>query len=207
MRSFSIIAGVLLALSLPGCAGGDNLLTEPTTQTTGAETHGTQPAGTSHSTDSPLAFHFKSGDLPLGDFNYEDIKDNLFNPCEEISAEEFAAIGFTTDGRNRRDAVSGINACHLQRSLSSPVSYSVTAGPANLRSVTDQGGLIRSDASVKVPGVYTYRALDPGNPACFASVDTVRGQLGIVVGSLDDDGFFDARCAEAVSILEDLFNS
>ena len=41
------------------------------------------------------AFHFASGTLELGDFDPATLGDDLFDPCTEISAEEYAAAGMT----------------------------------------------------------------------------------------------------------------
>ena len=41
------------------------------------------------------AFHFVSGTLELGEFDPATLGDDLFDPCTEISAEEYAVAGMT----------------------------------------------------------------------------------------------------------------
>ncbi|WP_218141571.1 DUF3558 domain-containing protein [Corynebacterium cystitidis] len=44
------------------------------------------------------AFHFDSGTLQLGLFDPLEVYPDVFDPCQEITAEEFAESGYTTDG-------------------------------------------------------------------------------------------------------------
>ena len=106
------------------------------------------------------AFHFASGDLVLGDFDYEAIKDSMFDPCEEISEEEFAAAGIKTFGSQHwREA--GKVGC----GLAGPdfhKGYVIGTSPvtrAHLESTP--GAIISSSASDIVPGLLTYRGENP----------------------------------------------
>ncbi|MCQ4620422.1 DUF3558 family protein [Corynebacterium sp. CCUG 71335] len=200
-RGFSIVIGVMLALTLAGCglevqnlgipAQGDN------------QTEGGLPATGEPEVERP-AFHFRSGTLELGDFVYEDIKDNLFDPCQEISAEEFAKIGFKSTGQtqNLRD-VEGLS-CPMTSS-DSMNGYALGTIPVSLKELEASGVDSAVGVSDVVPGLFTYRGRERAGLSCVAAVDTERGQLGAIVGVGLEETDYDALCAKAVDIMESLY--
>ena len=172
----------------------------------------TDPTDSSESTstrqDAPPAFHFESGDVVLGDFVYEDVKGNIFNPCEEISAEEFAAIGFETEGRSKRSEIDDINSCFLgSRDDSSYLEYVILGGPANLMMSVEQGATVETGVSDLIPGVYTYGPIGLDSDICYAGVDTGRGQLAVAVGRAGVSGVYDHDdlCNHSIETLEALY--
>ena len=209
-RSFSFITGVMLVTTLTGCSlvsyetNNTAELAEPMATIEAADkAHESNDPNESIDSDAP-AFHFASGDLPLGDFDYEAIKDNLFDPCKEISAEEFAAVGFETM-EGKQHLRTGGGGCGL-------VGRDVTKGYGILTSSvtrdrleSEPGLVISSSASDVVPGLVTYRGQAPEGVACVAAVDTVRGQLTFIV----DGGFTSAGlselCESAVQIVEEFY--
>ena len=198
-RSFSIITGAVVVLALAGCSVPGEL----------ARSVGRGAAlSESVSTDStvevgPPAFHFESGTLELGDFNPDEIKDVLFNPCVEISAAEYAAIGFEVEGPTSR--LNGNKSCDLSRKGPRKPVFAISGGTASLEVVRRSPREFVVDVSDVVPGVYTYGADRRDTNTCFASVDTVRGQVGAMVSDWEEKIPFHTLCAEAVSVIEALY--
>lgn len=222
-RAFFAASGAVLVAVLAGCSSGGSLLVNPAPALNSAvaETHApanapqrdtTDPTDSSESSstrqDAPPAFHFESGDVVLGDFVYEDVKGNIFNPCEEISAEEFAAIGFETEGRSKRSEIKDINSCFLSaRDDSSYLQYVVLGGSANLMLAVEQGAVVETGVSDRIPGVYSYGPIGLDDDICYAAVDTVRGQLAVAVGRVGAVDVYehDDLCNRSIETLEALY--
>lgn len=222
-RAFLAASGVVLVAALAGCSSGGSLLTNPAPALNSAAADTQAPANapqsdTTDSTDSPEttstrqdeqpAFHFESGDVVLGDFVYEDVKGNIFNPCEEISAEEFARIGFQTEGENRRSETKDLNSCFLTLpGDKSGFNFAVMGASANLLMTVEQGGVVETGVSDLIQGVYTYGPIGLDDDICYAGVDTVRGQLVAVVGMGGVSGVHEHEklCKASVDILEALY--
>lgn len=209
-RSFSFITGVMLVTTLTGCSlvpyetNNTAELAEPMATIEAADkAHESNDPNESIDSDAP-AFHFASGDLPLGDFDYEAIKDNLFDPCKEISAEEFAAVGFSTVG-SQSLSDGGKVGCGL---VGGDVhkGYAVGSTPVTRDQLErDEGAIISRSASGIVPGLLTYQGVGATGFSCVAAVDTVRGQFSVAVNQDFEPRSFDALCESAVQIMEDLY--
>lgn len=207
-RGFSYITGVMLTAALTGCTPFQD------TGETTAEPHGTietaTPAEASEShtasqTGAP-AFHFASGDLVLGDFDYNAIKDNLFNPCTEISAEEFAAVGLEPlEGQRVLDG-GGVGCGLVGRDVQR--GYAIVTSSANRQIIeSEPDSVINRSVSDMVRGLFTYVGNENVGHGCVAAVDTVRGQFSVAV----EQGFqavdLDELCQEAVQIVEDFYKN
>ena len=151
-------------------------------------------------TNAP-AFHFASGDLVLGDFDYESIKDDMFDPCEEISEEEFAAVGLemvgTQSWREGGNVGCGLIGSDLRKG------YAIGTTPvtrAQVESVPED--VISSSASDIIPGLLTYQGKNPVIFSCVAAVDTVRGQFSVAVDQDTQPDSLDPLCESAVQIME-----
>lgn len=208
-RVFSAAAGAVLVVVLAGCSLEGSMADAPPSVATNQLS--AEPQALSDQTESdkaaPPAFHFQSGDLVLGDFNYDEIAGNIFNPCEEISAEEFAAIGFETDGGDLYREATEIHTCEMKSlGQTSDQTYALIGGPAGFDELVGQSDLFQRDASSSIPGVYTHGPSSTESDFCYASVDTNRGQISSVVGLPESTISRDLRCGEAVEILEKLFN-
>ncbi|MCT1449157.1 DUF3558 domain-containing protein [Corynebacterium sp. p3-SID1194] len=166
----------------------------------------TAPNPTTPSEDDPPAFHFESGDVVLGDFVYDDVKGNIFNPCEEISPEEFARIGFETEGESKRSETKDIYSCFLDKpGDTSGLSYVVIGGSANLMMAVDQGAIVETGVSDVVPSVYSYGPIGVEADICYAAVDTTRGQFAAAVGGIENVYDHDELCNRSIEILEALY--
>ena len=147
------------------------------------------------------AFHFASGDLVLGDFDYETIKDNLFNPCEEISAEEFAAVGFEPLKHQYTLSGGGIG-CGLVGRDTNEVHSIGTSSATRTHIESQPEDVINSSASAIIPGLVTYRGAKAGGFGCVAAVDTVRGQFSVIAAQGFEPAELEELCASAVEIIE-----
>lgn len=200
----AIAPGAVLMVALAGCSLGNPTLNEPAPLPANEADAGTQPPTTS--SDERPAFHFASGDLILGDFTYEDVAGNIFNPCEEISAEEFAAIGFETEGAGRERQVEQIFSCPIKSVYAlEGQAYSLISGPGNFGALKGQAVLFQEYSSDEIPGLYVHGPSRSDGDVCYASVDTERGQLSAAVGAVKSAYSQDERCAEAIQILEKLY--
>lgn len=209
-RAFLTASGAVLLVMLAGCSSGETSPDNPApANAAAADANASAATMTSGpAQDERPAFHFESGDLVLGDFSYEDIAGNIFNPCEEISAEEFAAIGFETDGEAHRRRVGDINGCVL-KPLGDQIGglFLLTGGSANLDAVVKQGAEPETDVSTVLPGVYAYRSVPSSAELCFAAVDTHRGQVSFAALQKDTSDLLSGLCSESVEHLENLYRS
>lgn len=206
-RAFSAASGAVLVAVLAGCSLGGSTLDGPEaapSTSTPADTHSADGQPSPAPGDQP-AFHFRSGDLVLGDFTYDDVAGNIFNPCEEISAEEFAAIGFEADYSRQPSRQSGLEGCAL-RPVGPEFNTNLIAGGLADRSVVEEKKtIVRGDASSHVPGLYAF--VDESHPGqfCGAAVDTKRGQFGSMVGNISSVDSTEDLCNRAIQIMEDLY--
>ena len=205
-RVLAIAPGAVLMVALAGCSLGNPTLNEPAPLPANEADAGPQPP--TASSDERPAFHFASGDLILGDFTYEDVAGNIFNPCEEISAEEFAAIGFETDGDVKRSHTKDVTACVVE-----PIGgfegleFAVMGGSANLANTVEQGALVETGISSVLPQAYSYGPIGIEADLCYAAVDTLRGQLSVGVGGFHNASTQQERCDKALAFLEDLYRN
>ena len=155
------------------------------------------------------AFHFASGTLELGEFDPATLGDDLFDPCTEISAEEFAAAGMTgveavpTVGNMSNGLGQG---CRTD-SLEPGVTRIILASRTSLDIVAEAPGYEIGHPESAVPGLYTHQVPKVDPYLCIAQVDTKRGGLGVgaTVTGLKKNTF-DA-CEVAVGELEKLFTT
>lgn len=200
-RVFSAASGAVLVAVLAGCSLGESHSEDS------SEIPSSSSAAAVPSADAPPAFHFQSGDLVLGDFTYEEVAGNIFNPCEEISAEEFAAIGFQKDGRLRRAHAKDVIACPISSSEGSfGVEYAVMGGSANMLDAIQQGGSVETGVSRRIGGAYSYGPIGVDADICYTAVDTVRGQLSVGAGGIMTSYSKQDLCDRSLAILEALYD-
>ena len=207
-RIATVITAVATVCVLSSCTAtgifGQTDQRHKTSPTDGSLTSSASDTGSDSAETEVPAFHFASGDLVLGDFDYEAIKDNMFDPCEEISEEEFAAVGIKTFG-SQSWRVAGKVGC----ALAGPDihrGYAIGTSPltrAHLESASED--IISSSASDMVPGLLTYRGENPATFGCVAAVDTLRGQLSVAVDQYAQPESLDPLCESAVQIMENLY--
>lgn len=155
------------------------------------------------------AFHFASGTLELGDFDPATLGDDLFDPCTEISAEEYAAAGMTGVEPEPIIAESSnglAEGCKLDK-REVWATRSVLAARTDLADVQNADGYVVERPDSVVPDLYTHTVPSVNPYQCVAQVDTVRGGLAVTVsvsGLKKDE--IDA-CDDAKVELEELFNA
>ncbi|MDK8795369.1 DUF3558 family protein [Corynebacterium sp. MSK041] len=207
-RGFSYITGVMLTAALTGCTPFQD------TGETTAEPHGTidtaTPAEASEShtasqTGAP-AFHFASGDLVLGDFDYNAIKDNLFNPCTEISAEEFAVVGLEPLEAQSVLPGGGVG-CGLVSDVRGQYLAIGTSAATREDLELQPDSNVRDADSTVIPGLILYRGTETASASCVSAVDTTRGQFSIIVADADQSVGEQTLCSTAQSIMESFFGT
>ena len=206
----AVLTTITTACLLSGCVAtglfGRIGPLEETSPTEESPTLSAPDAGPEQTQPDVPAFHFASGDLVLGDFDYEAIKNTMFNPCEEISKEELSAVGFKTVANSSRLS-RGINSCGLTGGNIHRW-YSIgTTNATRAHQESEPGNVIDPAASDVVPGLFTYQSAGHMGPGCVAAVDTVRGQFSVIVGEGNKPVELDELCQAAVRIVEDLYQN
>ena len=218
-HGFSFIMGVMLASALTGCSMGGQAL-EPSAQPAAStmsdsdselnislpdESDQAPQSAENQADPNAPAFHFASGDLVLGDFDYDEIKDDLFNPCEEISAEEFAEVGLEKIEEGVPLAVGGVGCGMINSARDKAVAIGTTfASREQLLSRPE----LEAQASVSsvIPDLMFYKGAQQDVVSCVAAVDTERGEFSIAAAQLLNDDSFEELCSYARDVMEDLYN-
>ncbi|WP_196794469.1 DUF3558 family protein [Corynebacterium timonense] len=163
-----------------------------------------QPANEAAPVEEVPAFHFQSGDLVLGDYDPYTIGENLFNPCAEITDEEFAAAGFVGKHDLGYDALAQKASCFFE-SDDPDIRVGFIANAANRETSGAQARFIEGIDAGNIPGVYFYQPqFDAG--VCFAVVDTERGAFGTVASSVFPDADVVPLCERASRSLQALYS-
>lgn len=150
------------------------------------------------------AFTFASGDLELGTWEYTTSGENLFDPCTEISDEEFTAIGWERDPK-QDDAFAGTtNDCSL-KDKSFDYSVSVSGMRGHLDALTKFGDYQVKDSNSGVPGAKLLLTDDAPFKSCRATVETTRGLLQVRAHSARPSVSMDTLCEKADEILGGLW--
>ena len=161
------------------------------------------------SADAPAAFHFKSGTLEIGDFDPHTLGDDIFDPCTEISPEEFAAAGFDNVEpipEEYAGLARGLSACEI-KDEGGRIELSLMNNNADRQYIEDSTGLIEITNSKPLPEAFAYGPRGGVGDDCYVQVDTHRG--GIVVispGSLDQSQQAQ-NCVKAFQALEEIFSA
>lgn len=192
-----VLGAVLVAMLLAGCGDQNAVL----------EQHAEAEAASSPGTTEVPAFHFESGTLELGDFDPQTLGDDLFDPCTEISEEEFAAAGITgvdylAPGNAAQNGVVG---CTMDVDLPG-------ARRVIIMNPTDESGLSQDpgrtlvpNTSDTVPKAFNHFSDSLGPRECFAQVDTVRGGLVVAASILNNRHPDLDSCEYAMSSLESVY--
>ena len=157
---------------------------------------------------APKAFVFESGVLEFGQIDPLELGDDLFDPCNDITPEEFAQAGypeFEPVDPLMEAYASEVSFCQLPATESETrdaMGKIFSSGDAN-RELLEAAGRVRNQFhSEKVPELFVFGPEfdDPG--LCYAQIDTVRGPIVAGVSALTD---MDRTCPEAILMLENLY--
>ena len=157
----------------------------------------------------PRGFAFESGFLEFGDFDPYALGDDIFNPCTEITLEEYAAAGFPGievegDGATFHDH----NACDIpptEEQFARYVSASFSNGRPNREMIEMQGLLLPQYTSELVPELFAFAATDHNPSVCYTQIDTLRGGFGAFADGLAPDVTQGEMCELAIETTEQLF--
>ncbi|WP_141761641.1 hypothetical protein [Corynebacterium sp. HMSC036E10] len=202
MKRFAILSTALCVM-LSGCTT-EQPLNDDTTPNIES---GTPPE---FAEDKPQAqaFVFKSGVLEVGDFDPYTIGDDIFDPCTEITQEEFAAAGFE-DVEPLPEQYAAL--AHGMKSCTGPSDNHIRS-PFFLQNNADRDhisantGLLEYQSPL-IPALYTYGPRTGDGIDCFAQVDTLRGGLVIGVAGIKGFGSQEKNCQTAITSLEALFDA
>ena len=194
---------------LVGCAPSPPPIDEPsdptpalTDRAAGADDANSPSGGGS----APAAFHFRSGVLEIGDFDPYTLGDDIFDPCTEISPEEFAAAGFHNVEpfpEEYAGLLKGRSTCEFVKHSKFPgEAFSNT--DADKDHVREQA-LLLPYTSELLPDLFVYGSGSELTSHCYAQIDTTRGGLVSEVAGLIDSGSEEASCAAAIENLESLY--
>lgn len=198
--SLSIAAAVSLAL---GACSSPEPVADPDSGTTSAtsavtteaetatssaaETEAAEEASSPSDASEERAFHFASGDLPLGTFDSATVGADLFNPCTEITDEEYAVAGIRRDASADFFPDGPYAFCYVvprEPSLAMAMSnFDITRE----QMLADAGSreVYPDFVSDVLPEMLVYGSEDGAEGMCHAQVDTQRGAVrSIVSGDL-----------------------
>ena len=213
------IAWLMACGVLAGCASEPSPIDAPPAPTASnqANEHSAEARGDSgdsgdsaagSSADAPAAFHFKSGTLEIGDFDPYALGDDIFDPCTEISQEEFAAAGFDNVEpipEEYAGLARGISACTFN---SHPKVDSELIGNnnASFAEVSGRLEILTEYESPNLPGIFVYQPPGESGLSCYAQLDTKRGAIVTSAGIIEKHSYSPDVCAVAISSLEKLAN-
>ena len=205
------IAWLVACGVLAGCASEPLPIDAPPAPTPSQNT--TESA--SHGADSPdsaeahAAFHFESGTLEIGDFDPYTLGDDIFDPCTEISPEEFAAAGFhnvEVFPEEYSGLLKGLQVCDVSKH-NDVVSEAFGNNNANRENIEEQIPLLSQYKSSEVPEIYVFGPRNGMGSHCYAQIDTVRGGLVSQVTGSENDHGQNRACEIAVRNLESIFEA
>lgn len=171
----------------------------------GCAAEGGEPVAEVTEPEAP-AFHFASGSLELGDFDPDTLGDDLFDPCTEISAEEYSAAGIT--GVEPEPVIlSGVaEGCRTDQPEPA-LTRTVIASRTTAQDAAGAPEYEFARADSEVEGIYTFKNPVADPYLCVAQVDTVRGGLAIGIGVSGVKKERIDPCQRAVDELSRLFSS
>lgn len=196
-------------IDAPPAPTASNQANEHSAEAAGGAVGGEVGGSAGGSVDAPTAFHFKSGTLEIGDFDPYTLGDDIFDPCTEISPEEFAAAGFDNVEpipEEYAGLARGLSTCEILDSRGRPIA-DISNSPANREVIEEKAAVFRDHTSRLLPTLFTYDFEDPNSTGCFAQVDTTRGGLSVGVPGLPGRDERSETCDRAIRIIEELHNS
>lgn len=207
------IAWLVACGVLAGCASEPSPIDAPPAPTANnhANEHSAESAGgsgtPSDSETAPAAFHFKSGTLEIGDFDPYALGDDIFDPCTEISPEEFAAAGFDNVEifpEEYSGLLQGLKVCDVAKH-NDVASEAFGNNNANRAYIKDQIPLLPQYKSSILPEIFVFGPKNGVGTHCYAQVDTVRGGLVSQVTGLGNQQSLERACEVAIRNLETIF--
>ncbi|OFT84655.1 hypothetical protein HMPREF3101_04045 [Corynebacterium sp. HMSC29G08] len=180
--------------------------TEPEMESVSPEGESVKPEVES---SEPRGFVFESGFLEFGDFDPYALGDNLFNPCTEITLEEYAAAGFSgVDLESEGWPIRVLSSCYIpsmDEQIDRAIVTSYDNGNTTREMIEMQGLLLPQYRSELIPELFAFAANNHDPRFCFVQVDTVRGGFGASAGGFAQDITQAEMCELSIQIFEQLF--
>ncbi|WCZ38434.1 DUF3558 family protein [Corynebacterium jeddahense] len=199
-------AGLLVGCGLLAGCSGPSLIDDHRSPSPTPTTAETTPGG--GGTDA-ATFVFDSGVLEIGDFDPYTLGDNIFDPCTEISPEEFAAAGFDNIEpmpEEYRGLARGLSVCDFSKHPEVP-SEGFSNNNASRKEIEAQGSLYEKYRSDLLPSMFVYGPRSGTGTYCYAQVDTLRGGLVSQIAGFEGYQSQDVTCSLAIENLENLFRA
>lgn len=198
-----LVSGGLLA----GCAGAEVGVESAT------DAHGIGEAARESGADQPAddaaprGFEFASGFLEFGDFDPYTLGDDIFNPCTEITEEEFAAAGFSNKRHQTKpDAFNrGMTSCYFGERRPDGVTRGFSNGTLNRNIANERNLVLDPHPSELLPEMYVLRPRGDNEGICFTQIDTKRGGFGTQAGGSPIRISTNEACSMAIADLESLY--
>lgn len=193
-------------IDAPPAPTASNQANEHSAEVAGSEVGDSGDSSVEISADAPAAFHFKSGTLEIGDFDPYTLGDDIFDPCTEISPEEFAAAGFHNVEPIPEEYAGlskGLSVCYFS-SHGNVEAELLANNNAPFSFLTKKVEVLTSYKSEVLPEMFVYYSPDDMNLDCYAQIDTKRGGIVSSVGVIERHSNSPDICAIAVSNLEKL---
>lgn len=198
MRKRTVV-GLATCVALAGCSTTDEW---ETTETTSSAVE------TTAAVEGPRGFQFESGFLEFGDFDPDTLGDDIFNPCTEITPEEYAAAGFgqmIQDPENDETFGKGLFFCVADELRDDGFAHGFSNNRANRTDVEATSTILPEYNSQVLPEMYVYSPKRGGEGLCFTQVDTLRGGFGTQAGGPSARVSRHEACGVAIADLENLF--
>ena len=208
-KSTAVVAMLLAAaILLVSCASAESEV--ESASDAGGVGEAIQESGSDQPTAAgvgPRGFEFASGFLEFGDFDPYAIGDDGFNPCTEITEQEFAAAGF--EQMRYYDAndpfSNGIAVCNFGGPSDDASAGGFYGGQID-RTIAEENGLILPQfTSASIPELYVIKSKIGMEGTCYTQIDTRRGSFGTHFGGLPGRMETDHACVEAIKRAEAMF--
>ncbi|OFT83722.1 hypothetical protein HMPREF3101_05650 [Corynebacterium sp. HMSC29G08] len=208
-KAFVVLPGaVVSALALSACVPSAKIESLGVGSETGVSSVA-EAEGTAQATTKPRGFAFESGFLEFGDFDPYALGDDIFNPCTEITLEEYAAAGFPgIEIVNEGWPISELSFCEIpstDEQLDRAIVTSFDNGNTNREMIEMQGLMLPHYRSELIPELFAFAATNHDPSLCYTQVDTLRGGFGASAGGLAHNVTQAEMCELSIHIFEQLF--
>lgn len=157
------------------------------------------------------AFVFESGTVPIGDFDpFTLAPEDYFDPCNDITEEEFRRAGFTGEIKRSTDgeieSPLGTSVCTFSNSEDF-TEIALGFADGNREMANQSREILAQYHSELLPEIYVYNdgVAYESMQICIAQIDTVNGGIVAFFNTVDENFSFDEHCEIAVGALESLY--
>lgn len=149
--------------------------------------------------------------LEIGKFNPDQHSQPAFNPCREVTEEQWKSLGLRVDRAD--DGTTGLSTtCSLKviPEQTEPAQSTIITGNFNPLSKELEKGERLNNVKVNKPSyVYLYSSTKPYRDICSAGTMTNQGRVAVSYGEFSNKvapPSAEKTCQKAVDILEGIFN-